>query len=467
VRKLSIRVRLTLPFALGMALMLAAVGIVIYLRVGSALLASVDQNLSAQAAEAVSHAHEGRTLLDRDVSDGPAIAEVELADGTIDDSSPATLPPLLDAAARRKVLAGGRAWRTTTIPGLRGEWRLLELPVRVDGHAAALVVGRSVAARAETLHRLAREFLFAAPAALLLAILAGYAVAAAALRPVEAMRRRASVISALTPGRRLPVPAARDEISALAVTLNEMLGRLEDALEHERRFVADASHELRTPLALLRAELELALRRPRSHAELEAAVRSAAGGTERLTRLAEDLLLIARSDQGAIPLRREPVEVVRLFEAVRDRFAPRAALLDREIEVDRSVDGDLDVDPLRLEQALGNLVDNALVHGRGTVRLRARERDGVIELHVRDEGRGFPASFLDRAFDRFSRADDARTTEGTGLGLSIVALIARAHGGEAQAENPPAGGADVWLTLPLRAGDAPLEQPDRPLSAGV
>ncbi len=467
-RKLSIRLRLTLPFALGMALVLAAVGIVIYLRVGSALLGSVDQNLRAQAAEAVSHAREGRTLLDRDVSDGPAIAEVELPDGTIDDSSPATLPPLLDAAARRRVFGGSRvAWRTTTLPSLRGEWRLIEVPVRVDGHAAALVVGRSVAARTETLNRLAREFLFAAPAALLLAILAGYAVAAAALRPVEAMRRRASVISAMTPGRRLPVPAARDEISALAVTLNDMLGRLEDALDHERRFVADASHELRTPLALLRAELELALRRPRSRAELEDAVRSAAAGTERLTRLAEDLLLIARSDQGGIPLRREPVGAVALFEAVRDRFALRAATVDRKIEVDRSVDGDLDADPLRLEQALGNLVDNALVHGGGAVRLSARAHDDVIELHVCDEGEGFPAEFLNRAFDRFSRADDARTTAGTGLGLSIVALIARAHGGDAQVRNTPAGGADVWLTVPVRAGAVSNELPARPLSAGV
>jgi signal transduction histidine kinase len=281
------------------------------------------------------------------------------------------------------------------------------------------------------------------------------------------MRRRASVISAMTPGRRLPVPAARDEISALAVTLNDMLGRLEDALDHERRFVADASHELRTPLALLRAELELALRRPRSRPELEDAVRSAAAGTERLTRLAEDLLLIARSDQGGIPLRREPVGAVALFEAVRDRFALRAATVDRKIEVDRSVDGNLDADPLRLEQALGNLVDNALVHGGGAVRLWARAHDDVIELHVCDEGEGFPAEFLNRAFDRFSRADDARTTAGTGLGLSIVALIARAHGGDAQARNTPAGGADVWLTVPVRAGAVSNELPARPLSAGV
>ena len=298
---LPIRVRLTLPFAFVMALVLAAMGVVIYLRVADALLASVDQNLNAQATEAVSHAREGRRLLDQDVSDGPTIAQVELADETTDDSLPATLPTLLHGESLTRVVAGRRLRRTTTISGLRGEWRLVAVPVQVGDRHAALVIGRSVAAREETLHRLAREFLFAAPAALLLAIFAGYALAAAALRPVEAMRRRASLISAKTPGRRLPIPDTRDEISALAVTLNEMLERLEGALEHERRFVADASHELRTPLALLRAELELALRRPRSHDELEAAVRSAAEETERLSRLAEDLLLIARADQGPFP----------------------------------------------------------------------------------------------------------------------------------------------------------------------
>ncbi len=142
-------------------------------------------------------------------------------------------------------------------------------------------------------------------------------------------------------------------------------------------------------------------------------------------------------------------------------------LLERELDVDRTVDALIEADPLRLEQALGNLVDNALVHGAGAVTLSARARDGVIELHVADRGSGFPAAFLQRAFDRFSRADEARTAPGTGLGLSIVALIARAHGGEAHARNDPGGGADVWLTVPLRTGLAAERRPVPPLAAGV
>ena len=461
--RLPIRVRLTLPFALGMAVVLAAIGVVIYLRVGSALLASVDQNLNAQASEALTRAEHGRELLDNDVSDGPTIAQVQLLNGTTDDSSPAGLAPLLDASDLRGIVKTNR--RTEEVRGLRGEWRLRATPLQLDGRRAVLVVGRSVQGRAETLHRLEREFLLAAPAALLLSILGGYVLAAAALRPVEAMRRRAGVISATTPGRRLPVPRTRDEISALAITLNEMLGRLENALEHERRFVADASHELRTPLALLRAELELALRRPRSRDELEAAVRSAAEETERLSRLAEDLLLIARADQGSVPLRLEDVDVSLLLEDVRRRFAGRAHELGRDLIVAVPESLTLDADPLRLEQALGNLVDNALVYGSGGVTLSAVSLGDMVELHVTDEGKGFPLSFVDRAFDRFSRADDSRSAPGTGLGLAIVALVARAHGGTAVAGGG-AGGADVWLRIPRRSRES-RELSRRPVPASA
>jgi signal transduction histidine kinase len=253
-------------------------------------------------------------------------------------------------------------------------------------------------------------------------------------------------VSATAPGR-LPVPAARDEISRLATTLNEMLARLEAAFEHERRFVANASHELRTPLAMLRTELELALRRPRSHDELHDAVRSAAQETNRLSQLAEDLLLIARADQGGLPIRRERVPVGELFGTIADRFARRAQEHGHAIDV-RLADAAVDADPSRVEQALSNLVENALVHATGPIDLYAVERDDVVELHVADSGPGFPDGFIDRAFDRFSRADDARSSGGSGLGLSIVALIAEAHGGEAGVANRPDGGGDAWIVLP-------------------
>ncbi len=337
--------------------------------------------------------------------------------------------------------------RSGSLPVLAGQWRLLAVPA---GHGnGAIVVACPLSAREETLHRLLRKLRLAVPLGLILASLAGYGLAAAALRPVEAMRRRAAAVTAASAAP-LPVPPGNDEISRLAVTLNDMLERLRASFEHERRFVADASHELRTPLALLRTELELALRRPRTAGELEAAVRSAAEETERLSRLGDDLLLVARAEQGAIPLRVARTDADELLGETAARFGARASELGRTITVEPStvvVRGDRD----RHEQALSNLVANALAHGAGEVRLAASDHDGTVELHVRDEGAGFPTSFLARAFDRFSRADDARGRGGSGLGLSIVGLIAEAHGGRAAALNRSSGGADVWLELPREA----------------
>jgi signal transduction histidine kinase len=324
---------------------------------------------------------------------------------------------------------------------------VLAEPADVRGRSATLVVARSFSARDETLDHLLDELLVAGPLALLFAAVAGYGLAAAALRPVEAMRARAEAISASTPGARLPEPGAHDEISRLAETLNEMLARLEAAFAHERRFVADASHELRTPLALLKTELDLALRRRRSREELEQALRSASEETDRLARLAEDLLLIARSDAGGLPIRRERVPAADVLEVVAERFAGVADQRGRTVEVQPPDGLALDADPVRLEQAVGNLVDNALTHGAGRVTLSARPRDGLVELHVEDEGSGFPPEFIASAFDRFSRSLESRTGPGTGLGLSIVELIARAHGGDAGARNRTAGGADVWIAV--------------------
>ncbi len=454
-RSLPIRVRLTLAFAVVMAAVLAGMGSFVYVRVGGALITSVDQSLNLQAREAVSHASEGKHLVDPDATGGVTLAEFVTPTGAVTSSTPANLPLLLSQQQILRI-AGGRAMRGS-IERPNGDWRYLA--VRAPG--GVVIVARSLEPREESLHRLFRELLFASPLALLLAALGGYGLAAAALRPVEAMRRRAAAVSATTPGR-LPVPSSRDEISRLATTLNEMLARLEAAFEHERQFVANASHELRTPLAMLRTELELALRRPRTHDELHDAVQSAAQETNRLSQLAEDLLLIARADQGALPLRTEPVGVGELLSIVTERFARRAQELGQEIDA-RPTSASVAADPARVEQALANLVDNALAHGAGPVDLFAVERDDVVELHVADAGPGFPAGFIERAFDRFSRADEARTTGGSGLGLSIVALIAQAHGGSVGAANRPDGGADVWLALPR----APVSYRAGGVSAGA
>ena len=459
IRRLPIRVRLTLPFALAMALVLAATGAFIYLRVSRALLTNVDQTLRAQAEVWAPRVQAGKPLVDPDDPRIAPISQLLSPTGAVVSQLPAGLPAFLSARQLATVRAG-RVLRESVddrAPGLEGPWRLRAVPVTVGGRRDVLVLGASLADRAETLDRLRVEFLLAAPAALLLATIAGYLLAAASLHPVEAIRRRAAAVTASTPGTRVPVPPTRDEIARLAETLNDMLARLEAAFAHERRFVADASHELRTPLALLRTELELALRRPRSAEALERALRSAAEETERLNRLAEDLLLIARSDQGPLPVRSEPTSARDVMATVVERFSLRADRLGRPVQLAGGEDVVVEADPVRLEQALGNLVENALAYGAGVVELSVVSRTNTVEFHVTDEGPGFRADFLEQAFARFSRADDARSGGGTGLGLAIVDVIAVAHGGRAAAANRPEGGADVWLELPR------VPEPARPL----
>jgi two-component system OmpR family sensor kinase len=335
--------------------------------------------------------------------------------------------------------------------------RLLVAPVEIESGTLVVVTGASLEDRNEALEGLLQQLFVVGPMALLLTSLGGYFLAGAALRPVEAMRRRAAEISSEHAGQRLPLPRANDEIRRLGETLNDMLGRLEAGLARERRFVADASHELRTPLSSLRAELELALRRPRSHAELEAALRSATEEVERVVRLAEDLLVLARADDGRLPLSTSSHFVREVLDAVAGRYDSQAAEQGRSIDVAAPPEWVVTGDRLRLEQALGNLVDNALRHGQGAVRLEAASENGLLALRVSDEGAGFPAHFLPHAFERFSRADVARSEAGAGLGLAIVDAVARAHGGTVVAANLPGGGAAITLRLPTtQAAEAHL-----------
>jgi signal transduction histidine kinase len=434
---------------------LAATGAVLYLRLGSSLDEAIDQGLEARLADAVALAGARGDLRSGRVAD-PEDSFTQVLDpsGGVVAVNPGVTVVSVLSASELAALGDGTVLRLErdAVAGVDGPARLLATRVQGPDGPRVVVVGASLEDREEAVGELLQQLALVGPVALVLVSLLGYGIATAALRPVESMRAEAEAISADQPGRRLPVPSARDEIARLGLTLNEMLARLEAAIERERRFVADAGHELRTPLALLQAELELALRRPRSPAELEQALRSAAVEADRLSRLAEDLFVLARSDQGQLPLRREPVEVAALVAGVLRRFATPAAARGRTIAVEAPSGLELEADPLRLEQALGNLVANALEHGRGTIQLSAVAENGRIELHVRDEGPGFPAGFLPRAFERFSRADESRSGGGAGLGLAIVSVIATAHAGSAHVANRADAGADAWLAIPPDRG---------------
>jgi heavy metal sensor kinase len=460
-RRLPIKLKLTLAFAGVMTLVLVATGMFVFLRLRAELDRSVENGLRTRADEVSSlirhsdsgFGKRGKGLIEKE----EGFAQILDARGKVVDSSFRTgAVPLLSAPerarARDRTIFIERDEISGVDPSEPIEARLLATPAKTRGQNLTVVVGASLEDRNDALSSLGTLLLVGGPVALLLASLAGYGVASASLRPVERMRRRAAAISSTEPGQRLPVSPANDEIARLGDTLNAMLTRLESAFNRERAFVSDASHELRTPLAVLKTELELAMRGGRSVEELEAALESAVEETDRVVQLAEDLLVIARSDQGKLPVRLTAVEVGDVLADVRERFATRSRERKRPLVADIPP-GDLRLtaDPIRLRQALGNLVDNALRYGDGTVRLSARSSNGDVELHVSDEGRGFPPDFIETAFERFSRADGGRGRGGTGLGLAIVQAIANAHQGKAVAANRPGGGADVWLELPARA----------------
>ncbi len=456
--RLPVRLRVTLAFAGVMVIVLGATGLFLYLRLGTQLNHTIDRNLQTRAeqlAALIRVSDHGLGEPARSVLRGERenYAQVLTPSGRLfDPKAQSHHPPVLDPAELRESRSDGAVLERADLPGFAPEQtRLFVKPIRFEGSRLLIVETASLKDRNGTLGSMATLLLIGGPIALLLASIAAYFMAGAALRPVDAMRRRAAEISAAEADQRLPVPPAQDELHRLGETLNEMLDRLHAAVERERAFVDDASHELRTPLALHRTELELALRHGGSVEELRAAIGSAIDETVRLTDLAEDLLILARAEKDALAIDAETVPVAELFATVREQEQGEADSLGRSLLVGEP-DGNwlaIEGDRVRLERALGNLVDNALRHGRGPVELSARDGQSGVELHVTDSGPGFPPDFLPHAFERFRRADAARADGGgSGLGMAIVDAIARAHRGRAEARNAPGGGADVWIEIP-------------------
>ncbi len=449
--RLPIRLRLTLAFALGMAGILAGLGAFLYLRLGSELLRAIDLGLRSRAQvvaagidrQNVNFGDEPGAL----VSPTDSFAQVLDHSGRLLESTDAiSHRPLLASSALRGI--GRPTFLIRHVAGVPDASRLLVLPVTGGGGRLFVVVGTSLAVRTAALERLLALLVIGGPVALAITSAAGWALAGAALRPVERMRREAAEIST-APDRRLRVPATGDEVARLASTLNEMLERLQEAFERERRFVDDASHELRTPLGILKGELDLARSRPRSPEELQAALIRASEDADHLSRLAEDLLVLSRARGGRLPVHREPVELPELVEEATRPFVTRAEQSGSALTVDVAP-GSVRVDPLRVRQVIVNLLDNALRHtpaGSGVRLLVERSRSGV-RITVEDSGPGFPDDVLVRAFEPFSRGPSSATGDGgAGLGLAIVMAVARSHGGSATAENLPGGGARVTVNL--------------------
>jgi signal transduction histidine kinase len=282
------------------------------------------------------------------------------------------------------------------------------------------------------------------------ALLAGFLLAAGFARPLRRMARIAARVDAGDLSPRMEYRGPRNETAILADAFDHMLDRLEEAFARQQAFVSDASHELRTPLTAIRGQLEvLARRADPDQAEIQRVQRLVQAEVERMTRLTEDLLLLAHTDESRF-IQREPIELQAFLEELVASAAPTA---DRALALDANVPGILNADRDRLAQALRNLMRNAVEHTQpgGAIELGAAARpDGRVRIWVDDDGPGIPAEERDRVFDRFHRADPARARSagGTGLGLAIVRAIVDAQGGNVWAGDSPLGGARVVIELP-------------------
>ena len=452
---MPIRVRLSALAAVG-ALVMSVIGGAVFLRqLRNGLHASVDSSLRSRADQLVQRLPDGNGGDFQDpgatplVSTGEAIAQVITPAGKVAEASeaagtqPLASAVVLRAAAQRVVFAEGR------LPGTREPARLLVTSVAGRGGRWIVVVGTSLSAVDDALERVRLGLFVGGMATVLIATAGAWVLGTIALRPVERMRRQAAAISAQDDATALAVPKTRDEIARLGATMNAMLDRLRGALARQRMFVADAGHELRTPLAILRAELELASRPGRGVEELQQAIDDAGDETDRLIRLADQLLFLARYDEGVDLQRRVNLPLQPLLDIAADR----ARRTRRDVTVDVAAPPDLRADVMGddLRRAIENLVDNALRYAppHSAIAITAVSHRADVAITVGDRGPGFPTDFLPEAFERFRRADTGRGSDsgGTGLGLAIVRAGAREHDGDATARNRDGGGAEVEIRI--------------------
>ncbi len=407
--RLSVRLKITLAFTAAMALVLATFGTFLFLQTRSQLDESVDDNLEQRAADVATTVGvsdprvDVLAFQDLDPEDSfaqviSASGEVVFATGQVDDEPVLPLTEIDREEAQTVELEA--------LEGIDGRVRILTTPFEAGQRNLISIVGATLEDRDESVRNLALLLVIGGPISLLLAGFGGWWVAGRALDPLERGYAR------------------------------------------ERRFVDDASHELRTPLALHKAELEVALRYGEDEAALRTAIESGIEEVDRLAQLADDLLVVARSGEGGLQLQLQDVKVADLFEAVATRLDSRVRAANRSFAIAGEPGLLVRADQLRLEQALTNLIENAIRHGAGRIELSAESGDGRVRLHVKDEGVGFDDDFRDRAFERFTRGDAARGRGGAGLGLAIVETIAQAHGGKVRIANDSEVGADVWIELP-------------------
>lgn len=463
---LSIRAKLTLWYLSLAALVLVAFAVAIYIYFSRGLLNAIDTSLRNHAerfAQAVGHP----SATDEPSQPGvlmfaPQFVSVLDRNGKVTDHIPdaegrevPVSKPALERAAREWIPEYDEVSLSPT-----EHVRIITWPARdEDGEMFFVVVGQSLGDVQRAQKQLVLLLAIANPVALLLASLGGLWLANIALRPVDRLTRAAERIGRGNLTERVEEPRSRDEIGRLAATFNQMIRRLEQTFERERRFTADASHELKTPLAVLRGDIEVALRRHRTPEEYQRVLKSSLEEIARLTKLTDDLLTLARSDADQSVLELEHVELDQLAAEAREYIAPLA----QSAGVSLSYEAPASVivvkgDQKRLQQLLVNLLDNAIKYTAtgGSARLELSKEGSSAVIEVSDTGRGIPASALPHIFERFYRQTDPRDSRvtGFGLGLAISKWIADAHGGSIEVTSKEGQGSTFTVRLPLQKSDA-------------
>jgi heavy metal sensor kinase len=326
------------------------------------------------------------------------------------------------------------------------------------GGSFVVEAGAPLTQSESVLHGLLLTFAVGLPLVVAVSSAGGYVLMRRALAPVGAITRTAEQITHRSLSERLPEASTGDELEALSIALNRMIARIEHSFRHVNRFTADASHELRTPLTVLRGELETLARRSDIPGDARETIESALEETERLAKIVESLLAIARLDAGEALMTRERVDLAELAANTVDQM--RLLADDKRIALNCVAQSPAHVegDPSRLKQIIVNLVDNAIKYTAegGAVEIRVASRDGSALIEVEDSGIGIPPEALGHVFERFYRVDKARSRQmgGTGLGLSIVKSICKAHGGLISAESSDGRGSRFTVELPLAKRNA-------------
>jgi two-component system OmpR family sensor kinase len=472
---LGIRLQLTLWYSVVFACLMLLSGLLFYTRFQMSLAGSLDTELQLQAQQ----------IADDITLDGGTItihdATAELPGFDPHDLAPRVPPSDVNLGVLVRVLdkngmpfratpafhtllvpsqsvtqpLHGLPWQGTTSTADGQSVRLYSRALVEDNTIFGIVqVGTSLTQVETTLSDVSVELLLIAPLMLLLGGLISYWLAARAFVPIERSIRTARKIKAGDLRQRVPVPRAHDEVRLLALTLNEMIERLEQVFARQQRFVADASHELRTPVAVIRNKADMALMQIFSPDEYLTVFRAIYTESERLAHLISNLLLLARADEGQMRLVKEVVRLDRLVETVAATAEPLASENQVNMQVKASEPIAVLGDEARLIEVVMNLLENALIYTNagGTVYLSVFSRGAQAVLSVRDTGIGIAQEHIPHLVERFYRVDPARTrTAGgnSGLGLAIVESIARAHGGSLSIESQVGQGSTFTITLAL------------------